>query len=56
MNKPGKGPQVSFLKSEEFYMSPAYFAHMEKVQKGWLQRQQAGEGELMDYESSFKLG
>jgi hypothetical protein len=43
-NKPGKGPQVSFLKNEELFMSPAVFAHMKKVNHSYLLKANAGDG------------
>jgi hypothetical protein len=54
-NRPGKGPQVSFLKNEEYFMSPAYFHHMKAVQKNYANKASQGDGPV-DYESSFKLG
>lgn len=54
-NRPGKGPQVSFLKSEEYFMSPAYFDHMKAIQRSYANKANIGDGPV-DYESSFKLG
>ena len=53
-NKAGKGPQASFLKGEEFYMSPALFGHMKSVKKTIEEQQNLTDGPS-DYESSFKL-
>lgn len=53
-NRPGTGPQVSFLTNEEFYMSPALFKHMKHVQSSYRNKTLQEEGPV-DYEGKFKL-